>query len=50
MAKVLHILCTRATLSLSLEKCGNKKKYYYIAEHDKFKYPSITEYGEKFKE
>ena len=27
---------------------GTKKKL--IAEHDKFQYPSITEYGEKFKE
>ena len=26
---------------------GTKK---YIAKHDEFKYPSITEYGEKFKE
>ena len=46
------MLCTRASLSWSprplKEKCGEQKKY--MAKHDKFKNPSITEYVEKFKE
>ena len=52
MAKVLRMLCTHASLSLSprpsKEKCGEQKKF--IAEYDDFKYPLITECGEKFKE
>ena len=52
MANALRMLCTWASLFLSprpsKEKCGEQKKY--IAKHDEFKYPSITEYGEKFKE
>ena len=44
MAKVLGMLCTRASLSWSprpsKEKCGEQKKY--ITKYDEFKNPSLT--------